>query len=283
MQQSFCLHIYESFALFPQNSAVQKVVSYDRTLADWHIPFDQSCHQYLLQLRYIYIITNKSTLLLMRLIKTVMDAPGLTHSCSQLRTYVICKTDSEDPKNKLEFHFFKPRLIWVSVFCIGYKVQFSLLLSRKIVQVIIKYLNQKKGILVILNKKKKKKKKEKAKNRAGCLIRLFQSGPAQFAWQSLQGLETECLFKQFMRRLVYIIISFQRSKLVFCVSGVYLFVNPMQIDTLTITVPTCKKQVPYRKCEKGRSRLVYASAQSYKGQFYLLCRLTRPDILYIQY
>ena len=280
MQQSFCLHIYESFALFPQNSAVQKIVSYDCTLADWHIPFDQSCHQYLLQLRYIYIyiyiITNKSTLLLMRLIKTVTDAPGLTHSCSQLRTFVICKTDSKEPKNKLEFHFFKPRLIWVSVFWIGYIVQFSLLLSRKIVQVIIK------GILVILNKKRKKK-KEKAKNRAGCLIRLFQSGPAQFAWQSLQGLETECLFKQFMHRLVYIIISFQRSKLLFCVSGVYLLVNPMQIDTLTITVPTCKKQVPYRKCGKGRSRLVCASAQSHKGQFYLLCRLTRPDILYIQY
>ena len=51
------------------------------------------------------------------------------------------KTDSEEPKNKLEFTFFKRTLIWVSVFRTGYKVQFSLLLSRKIVQVVIKYLN----------------------------------------------------------------------------------------------------------------------------------------------
>ena len=47
--------------------------------------------------------------------------------------YEICKTDSEEPKNKSEFHCFKCRLIWVSVFRTGYKVHCSLLLSREIV------------------------------------------------------------------------------------------------------------------------------------------------------
>ena len=56
--------------------------------------------------------------------------------------------DSEEPKNKLEigipFFLSTSSLIWVSVFHTGYKVQFSLLLSQKIVQVVIKYLHQKK-------------------------------------------------------------------------------------------------------------------------------------------
>ena len=53
--------------------------------------------------------------------------------------------------------FFKRRLIWVSVFCNGYKVQFSSLLFCRW------SLNTetKKGILPIVKKKKK------AKNRAG--------------------------------------------------------------------------------------------------------------------
>ena len=50
--------------------------------------------------------TNKSTLLLMPLTKTVTDAQGPTHPHSQLKSYVICKTDSEEPKNKPEFHFY---------------------------------------------------------------------------------------------------------------------------------------------------------------------------------
>ena len=65
----------------------------------------------------------------MRLIKIVTDAPGPMHSRSQLRIYVVCKADSEEPKNKAEFPLLKRTLIWVSVFCNGYKVQFSLLLS----------------------------------------------------------------------------------------------------------------------------------------------------------
>ena len=60
-------------------------------------------------------ITNKSTLPLMPLTKTVTDAPGPTHPCSQLRIYVICKTDSEEPKNKSEFHGLKRRLVWICI------------------------------------------------------------------------------------------------------------------------------------------------------------------------
>ena len=49
--------------------------------------------------------TNKSTSPLMSLIKIVTDVRGSTHSCSQLKIYVICKADSEEPKNKSEFVF----------------------------------------------------------------------------------------------------------------------------------------------------------------------------------
>ena len=82
------------------------------------------------------------------------EALGSTHSRRQLKIYVICKADSEEPKNKSEFVFLKRRLIWVSVFCNGYKVQFSSLLFCRW------SLNTetKKGILPIVEKKKKKKK-----------------------------------------------------------------------------------------------------------------------------
>ena len=80
-------------------------------------------------------------------------APAPTHPRCQLRICVICITDSDEPKNKSEFHFFKRRLTWVAVFCTGYKVQFSLLLSQKIVLVVIKYFNQKR---YLTDSKKKK-------------------------------------------------------------------------------------------------------------------------------
>ena len=98
-------------------------------------------------------VTNKSTSPLMWLIKIVTEALGSTHSRRQLKIYVICKADSEEPKNKSEFIFLKRRLIWV--FCNGYKVQFSSLLFCRW------SLNTetKKGILPIVKKKKKKKKK----------------------------------------------------------------------------------------------------------------------------
>ena len=91
----------------------------------------------------------------MWLIKIVTEALGSTHSRRQLKIYVICKADSEEPKNKSEFIFLKRRLIWV--FCNGYKVQFSSLLFCRW------SLNTetKKGILPIVKKKKKKKKKPK--------------------------------------------------------------------------------------------------------------------------
>ena len=41
----------------------------------------------------------------MPLTKTLTDAHGPTHPRSQLRIYVICKTDSEEPENKSEIHF----------------------------------------------------------------------------------------------------------------------------------------------------------------------------------
>ena len=157
----------------------------------------------------------------MWLIKIVIEALGSTHSRRQLKIYVICKADSEEPKNKSEFVFWKRRLIWVSVFCNGYKVQFSSLLFCRW------SLNTetKKGILPIVKKKKK------AKNRAGCHIGLFRSGPTLLAWQSLQGPETERRFKQSMRRLVQVIVSCPKSKLLFCGSWVYLCMNPMQRPT----------------------------------------------------
>ena len=70
-----------------------------------------------------------------------------------VENYVIYKADSEEPKNKSEFVFLKRRLIWVSVFCNGYKVQFSSLLFCRW------SLNTetKKGILPIVKKKKKPK------------------------------------------------------------------------------------------------------------------------------
>ena len=43
----------------------------------------------------------------MWLIKIVTEALGSTHSRRQLKIYVICKADSEEPKNKSEFIFFK--------------------------------------------------------------------------------------------------------------------------------------------------------------------------------
>ena len=89
----------------------------------------------------------------MPLTKTVTDTPGPMDPRSQFRIYVICKIDSEEPKKKLEFHFFKHRLIWVSVFRTGYKVQFSLLLSKEIVQVVIKYFKKKR---YLTDSKKKK-------------------------------------------------------------------------------------------------------------------------------
>ena len=102
-------------------------------------------------------VTNKSTSPLIWLIKIVTEALGSTHSRRQLKIYVICKADSEEPKNKSEFVFLKRRLIWVSVFCNGYKVQFSSLLFCRW------SLNTetKKGILPIVEKKKKKKKSQK--------------------------------------------------------------------------------------------------------------------------
>ena len=57
----------------------------------------------------------------MRLIKTLTEAPRQTHPHSQLRIYVNCKTNSEESKNKSEFHFFKRRLVWISVFRTGYR------------------------------------------------------------------------------------------------------------------------------------------------------------------
>ena len=98
-------------------------------------------------------VTNKSTSPLMWLIKIVTEALGATHSRRQLKMNVICKADSEEPKNKSEFVFFKRRLIWVSVFCNGYKVQFSALLFCRW------SLNTetKKGILPIVKKKKSQK------------------------------------------------------------------------------------------------------------------------------
>ena len=144
-------------------------------------------------------VTNKSTSPLMWLIKIVNEALGSTHSRRQLKIYVICKADSEEPKNKSEFVFFKRRLIWVSVFCNSYKVQFfSLLFCRWSLNT-----ETKKGILPIVKKKKKK-------NRAGCHIGLFRSGPTLLTWQSLQGLETERRFKQSMRRLVQVNVSSQK-------------------------------------------------------------------------
>ena len=174
-------------------------------------------------------VTNKSTSPLIWLIKIVTEALGSTHSRRQLKIYVICKADSEEPKNKSEFVFLKRRLIWVSVFCSGYKVQFSSLLFCRW------SLNTetKKGILPIVEKKKKKKKK---KNRAGCHIGLFRSGPTLLAWQSLQGLETERRFKQSMRRLVQVIVSCPKSKLLFWGSWVYLCMNPMQRPTDRLTI-----------------------------------------------
>ena len=90
----------------------------------------------------------------MWLIKIVTEALGSTHSRRQLKIYVICKADSEEPKNKSEFIFLKRRLIWV--FSNGYKVQFSSLLfcwwSLN--------TETKKGVLPIVKKKKKKKKKK---------------------------------------------------------------------------------------------------------------------------
>ena len=171
-------------------------------------------------------VTNKSTSPLIWLIKIVTEALGSTHSRRQLKIYVICKADSEEPKNKSEFVFLKRRLIWVSVFCSGYKVQFSSLLFCRW------SLNTetKKGILPIVEKKKK------AKNRAGCHIGLFRSGPTLLAWQSLQGLETEHRFKQSMRRLVQVIVSCPKSKLLFCGSWVYLCMNPMQRPTDRLTI-----------------------------------------------
>ena len=93
-------------------------------------------------------VTNKSTSPLMWLIKIATEALGSTHSRRQLKIYVICKADSEEPKNKSEFIFLKRRLIWV--FCNGYKVQFSSLLFCRW------SLNTetKKGFLPIVKKKK---------------------------------------------------------------------------------------------------------------------------------
>ena len=170
-------------------------------------------------------VAYKSTSPLIWLIKIVTEALGSTHSRRQLKIYVICKADSEEPKNKSEFVFLKRRLIWVSVFCNGYKVQFSSLLFCRW------SLNTetKKGTLPIVEKKK-------AKNRAGCHIGLFRSGPTLLAWQSLQGLETERRFKQSMRRLVQVIVSCPKSKLLFCGSWVYLCMNPMQRPTDRLTI-----------------------------------------------
>ena len=62
--------------------------------------------------------------------------PGWRNPRSQLRNYVIFKTDSKEPKNKSEFCFLSAD--WSrSVFHTGFKVQFALLLSRKILQVVL--------------------------------------------------------------------------------------------------------------------------------------------------
>ena len=200
-------------------------------------------------------VTNKSTSPLMWLIKIATEALGSTHSRRQLKIYVICKADSEEPKNKSEFIFLKRRLIWV--FCNGYKVQFSSLLFCRW---FIKYWNQKR---YLTDCKKKKK-----KNRAGCHIGLFRSGPTLLAWQSLQGLETECRFKQSIRRLVQVIVSCPKSKLLFCGPRVYFCMNPMQRPTDRCSDKS--KKVPYRKYEKGRSRLMCSYAQSDKSILFIV-------------
>ena len=87
------------------------------------------------------------------------EALGSTHSRRQLKIYVICKADSEEPKNKSEFDFFlKRRLIWVSVFCNGYKVQFSSLLFCRWS---LNTETKKRNLTDCKKKKKKKKKKPK--------------------------------------------------------------------------------------------------------------------------
>ena len=215
-------------------------------------------------------VTNKSTSPLMWLIKIVTEALGSTHSRRQLKIYVICKAESEERKNKSEFVFLKRRLTWV--FCNGYKVQFSSLLFCRW------SLNTetKKGILRIVKKKKKK-----AKNRAGCHIGLFRSGPTLLAWQSLQGLETERCFKQSMRRLVQVIVSCPKSKLLFCGSWVYLCMNPMQRPTDRLTIFLFRQVKKSTLLQIWKRKIQINVLICAVRLFYLLCILTRPDILYV--
>ena len=72
----------------------------------------------------------------------------MSHLLILIRIYTVCLTEFAGPRNRAPFQTFYVQAglghLAQDVFRTGYKVQFFLLLSQKIVQVVIKYLNQKK-------------------------------------------------------------------------------------------------------------------------------------------